>query len=36
MTMKKYEKWKEKKDAQVNEIQKRMDEKRYLNYLSSR
>ena len=30
MTMKKYEKWKEKKDAQVNKIQERMDEKRYL------
>ena len=28
--MKKYEKWKEEKDAQVNEIQERMDEKRYL------
>ena len=27
---KKYEKWKEKKDAQVNEIQESMDEKRYV------
>ena len=30
MTIEKYEKWKEKKNAQVNEIQENMNEKRYV------